>query len=87
MNKHECIIGIWHDYEGDINVTFTELKEVVNDEMKIHICRQKCKWYNEKPYILQDYLNLQKHTNFNHYTYCPICGKKIDWAKLREENK
>lgn len=89
MSKHKCIIGIYYDYENTRDVTLTDLKDIAKEnEERYKYLKEDNAFYGiiAKPYRLQDYLDQRKHL-INHYTYCPICGKKIDWAKLRKENK
>ena len=70
MDEHECVIGIINDYECTREVTISALKE--------HI-----EWHNGY-YKLADYADRRKSTDLTRFTYCPYCGKKIDWKKIRE---
>ena len=68
-NSHECYIGIWYDYHYSTMITFNELKEKIT----------------ERPmtYELKQYLDWRYSTNLQQFTYCPFCGKKINWKELR----
>lgn len=71
--KHECVIGMLNDYEDTGLVTF-EL--VTFDELKEHIKK-------ETDFTVDDYCDKRKTTNLTRFECCPICGKKIDWNKMK----
>ncbi len=39
------------------------------------------------PYTLKDYADRRKSTNLRRFEFCPICGKKIDWKKIKKEKE
>lgn len=68
-NKCEHDIGLFHDYEGDWLITINRLKK-------------------EQPntiYTMKQYLDGRYSTNLSKFKYCPWCGEKIDWGKIRKE--
>lgn len=67
----ECTVGIWHEYETSILVTYSELKELSK---------------GVKAYNMKDYLDDRKSTNFYSFKFCPFCGKKIDCDGYRKIN-
>ena len=68
-NEEEHIIGTFHDYGGDILISFSELKEE----------------QPSTPYTMKQYLDWRCSTNLYRFNYCPICGTKIDWNKLKNK--
>ncbi len=83
---HECVIGLWIDYDDTESVTFRQLKHEVECNAAF------LEWKNEnmagkKAQIktLNDYLDKRKSTNLQRFDYCPYCGKNIDWKELREK--
>lgn len=38
-----------------------------------------------KEYTLQDYADKRKSTNLIRFDFCPYCGRKIDWKKIKNE--
>ena len=72
MSEHECIIGVYYDYSGTEMVTASELKRVTEE------------WPHF--YSFKDYCDRRKSTNLARFKFCPYCGKKIDWKKIKEEN-
>ena len=46
------------------------------DEQGIASCRIK-------EYTLKDYCDKRKSTNLTRFEYCPYCGSKIDWKKIK----
>lgn len=71
INNHECYIGIWYDYQYSTLITFNELKEKIS-ELPITV-----------RYTIKEYLDWRCSTNLQQFSYCPFCGKKIDWKELR----
>ena len=68
-NKCEHAIGLFHDYDGDWLITINRLKK-------------------EQPntvYTMKQYLDGRYSTNLSKFKYCPWCGEKIDWNKIRKE--
>ena len=72
MNKCEHTIGIMRDY-------FSVATLMTKNELVGHV-EDKCSLYS-----LKDYCDRRRATNFQHFNYCPCCGQKIDWDKIREE--
>lgn len=73
MNEHECFIGMYFDYDYVQLVTVSELKSLIKE------------WPHF--YSFKDYCDFRKSTNMNRFYYCPHCGKKIDWNKIKSEDK
>lgn len=85
MDKHECTIGIWGDYEDTRTITFRELKKEADNNIEmLEYCKGTGYSYST-PYSLSDYLDNRKSTNLEKFKFCPYCGKEIDWKKLRSE--
>ena len=72
MSEHECIIGMYYDYNNTSLVTVNELKKIIIDWPAF--------------YSFNDYCDKRKSTNLTRFEFCPYCGKKIDWKKIKEEN-
>lgn len=73
MENEDCIIGYLCGYEDSRLVAFDD----VVDESENSLCS----------YSLQELLDRRCSTHLIRFNYCPICGKKIDWKKLREYAK
>ncbi len=71
-NMHECKIGIIKEDNGYQTVTWKELIEKKKEE-------------KGKP--LEEYADLRYNVGLERFTFCPICGKEIDWKQLKEEAK
>ena len=83
----EHIIGLLH---------FTEDSDLVNLKRLIyHIQERKEHNQNSKKYgmdflvvpewTLLDYADGRKSTNLRKFKYCPECGEKIDWKRIKRE--
>ena len=86
MTEHECIIGLYGDYDDTRLMTFNELLNTLKSEdeyRKLHtgLCQIDYEWE------IADYFDRRKSTNFIQFDYCPVCGKKIDWKKLKKETR
>ena len=71
MNEHECTIGVYYDYGNTQLVTVGELKGLIEDWPCF--------------YSFKDYCDKRKSTNLTRFEFCPYCGKKIDWKKIKSE--
>lgn len=71
MCKYVCYICLWHDYEWNELMTLGDLV-------------QACK---ESIYTLEDYSDRRKNTNITQFDFCPFCGEKIEWKKIRKISK
>jgi hypothetical protein len=69
--KHECTIGLWSDYEYSPLVTLSDLVEMQPDSI----------------YTMSMLTNNRYNTCLIRFTYCPECGKKIDWETIRNNYK
>ena len=93
MSEHECIIGLLsYDYDDVRLVTVNELLERIQNDYNQYdyLCNlyNKYKLDNPKPpHILKDYCDRRKSTNLTRFEFCPYCGKKIDWKKIKEEKE
>lgn len=83
--NHECIIGMYNDYENTDLITYSEICEMSLSEWKSHLKYEDTyKRIGIKPPTrLEDYFDKRKNTELTRFDYCPVCGKKIDWNKLK----
>lgn len=87
MSDHECIIGELYD-DGLRLVTLNELKKSIKEvkEYNQFLDQQGMLTFKIKEYNIRDYVDKRKSTNLTRFEFCPYCGKKIDWKKIKEEN-
>ena len=72
--KHDCCIGLYHEVDNSFLITLDGLKREIEDTIYLN-------------YLLEEYADRRKNTNLTRFSYCPYCGKQIDWAAMRKENK
>ena len=84
IEKHECWIGVLHDYEDTRIVDLEELKRHIA-EMVDYAEWTKKFGVDNKPHLLSDYCDKRKNTDVTRFEYCPICGKKIAWKAIKKE--
>lgn len=86
---HECVIGLFHHYEGSQLVTLAELEEEITDSIMHNIMLDSdpllkgCTYLRRKEWTLADYGDRRKRTNLTRFEFCPECGIGIDWKKIR----
>jgi rRNA maturation endonuclease Nob1 len=91
MSEHECYIGLLHkDYFHSELTTLNELKEHIEENKRINKMRiEFYSMYDKKPrivlYTLKDYADRRKSTDMSRFEFCPYCGKKINWKKIKSE--
>ena len=90
MEEHKCIIGQWLDYEDTSLITFKDLNEKVKEHNETYIYGLET--YGKafvngliKKIVILDYFDGRKNTNLIKFNYCPYCGEKIDWKKLKSK--
>ena len=89
MDDHECIIGLLHYIDYSDLVTMYELEQHIQENIeqneqldRIPFLRNYPNLYN-KWLSMRDYADKRKKTNLKRFDYCPVCGKKINWADIR----
>lgn len=91
--EHEHVIGLYHDADNSSLITLVELKNKCSIEVEIKkiidVDPVYASIYHSTyfcNYKIGDYLDRRKSTNLSRFDYCPVCGNKIDWKKMREDN-
>ena len=86
---HNHIIGVFQDYDLITFCTLEDLKEKIKEMKELNEYYIKvnqptaCYRYT----TLEDLLDSSKWTCFKRFEYCPVCGEKINYRKILEENK
>ncbi len=89
MAEHECIIGLLSHWEYSELITLEELEDHITDRIMFNVAvrsdpvLKSAKELYNKEWSLKDYADRRKSTNLQHFNYCPICGKCVDWKKIR----
>ncbi len=91
MSEHECIIGMLsYSYDDTRLVTVNELLKNIQTDYNHYdyLCNLYVQYNLDKPktpYTLKDYADRRKSTNLTRFEFCPYCGKKIDWKRIKNE--
>lgn len=92
MANHECVIGLVRRNDDSELVTVEELKEHIAKRIEYNRYLTEaglshCHWLRYKEWSLKDYCDRRKSTDLTRFDFCPMCGKKIDWKRIKEETK
>lgn len=85
----ECIIGLLHHVDYSELVTLEELEKHITDGIMHNIMLDSdpvlkdCKELRRKVWTLAEYADWRRNTNLQKFSYCPQCGKAIEWRKIR----
>lgn len=82
--EHECIIGMYNNYENTCLYTFAELIEKSSDDWDLWL--EGHDWLHP-PTTMVDFFDKRINTELTRFNYCPECGKKIDWNELKRKCK
>ena len=87
MKIHQCFIGYVIE---EVNSTVVTLNSFKN---RIFIKKNTYDYFKGsgmkgliKPYSFSDYFDKEKVTDLFKFTFCPVCGKEIDWEAIQNEN-
>ena len=89
MVNDACVIGLLHHYDYSELVTLEKLKEHIEDNIEFNKSidadpvLRNAKELRAKVWTLKSYGDWRKRTNLTRFSYCPDCGNKIDWGKIR----
>ena len=88
ITQHECFVGIINDYDHTEMVTLNGLKRHARDTSELIESMKKDGLFKDfihgcRAWTLADYGDKRKSTDLTRFEYCPACGKKIDWNKIR----
>jgi hypothetical protein len=91
--KHDCCIGLYHEVDNSFLVTLDGLKREIEDTIYLNNIAKDEYGHVEgyerllhKEYLLKEYADRRKSTNLTRFSYCPYCGRQIDWAALRKDD-
>lgn len=87
MGDHECIIGLLYQTDTSDLCTVSMLRNHIDERRELNVEAKKYMPHLVIPeWTMKDYTDRRKSTNLTHFTFCPTCGKKIDWKGLRGQD-
>lgn len=92
MANHDCVIGLVCRYESYELATLEDLKRHIAETAEFNTSLKNdglehAVWLYHKEWSLKDYCDKRRSTDLTRFDYCPYCGKKIEWKKIKEESK
>ena len=91
MGNHKCVIGLFNQYEGSYLCNLDDLKRQIHERNEFINSLLSDPVYGKignpgvKCWTLKEYADKRRSTDLTRFNYCPECGKRIDWAALKEE--
>ena len=84
MNNHNCIIGLIYDLDYCHLITKNQLVEYVDEKKELNKIAETFNYpLKQKIWELSDYADKRKSTDLTRFDFCPFCGNKIDWKKIK----
>lgn len=88
--EHECIIGVLWDYEDASLVSLKDLISYIEERKELNCNISSNPLYSQlsltfKEWSLSQYADKRVKTNLHRFDFCPECGGKINWKKIRSE--
>ena len=91
--EHQCIIGLLYHQDYSELATLEDLKSHIIENMAFNksldddpIFRNR-KELRAKVWTLKSYSDKRRNTDLKQFDYCPTCGKKIDWKKIKDDEQ
>jgi hypothetical protein len=89
MGEHECVVGLLNISSESELATVAMLKDHIADRIRRNSYLREMglpfsDWLYDKEWSLKDYCDKRRSTNLTRFDYCPECGKKIDWKRIKE---
>lgn len=87
----DCIIGLLYHNDYSELVTLDRLKEHIEEQREYNRSLAVDPIFSTAPdlkvkcYTLQQYCDWRRSTDLHRFSYCPDCGAKIDWGKIKRE--
>ena len=85
MTNHECYIGILHITDDHEMATVQDVKEHIEDGNRFNeyaenmgIPIMRAVW------SMKEYADRRRSTDLKRFDFCPECGKKIDWKRIKD---
>lgn len=84
MNQHECLLGLYFDYEDRSDITESNIVKYAL--FRYDLCIQWCQKGTGAASIIESTLKatptklLEEQADL--FDYCPKCGVKIDWERI-----
>lgn len=89
MADNVCVIGLLRHIDYSELVTLDKLKEHIADNIEYNKSLdddpvlRNAKQLRAKVWTLKSYGDWRRNTNLTRFSYCPVCGNKIDWGEIR----
>lgn len=90
MADHECVIGLLYKHSHGFLATLDDLKAHIADKIEFNEYldsdpfTKNIECLREKVWTIKDYCDRRKSTDLTRFEYCPMCGKKIEWKRIKE---
>ena len=76
QNTCEHIIGFYYGYDEENIVSVEMLKQIIRQDRLYVDCEE----------TFSDFADNGIYRCFERFEFCPRCGQRIDWERLKKEN-
>ena len=86
MTNHDCFIGLLNGYGGGDLTTVEDLKLVIAERLRFNAnCKEDGLPICRTVWSLKEYCDKRRSTDLTRFDCCPMCGKKIEWKRIKED--
>ena len=83
IRTHKCTIGLLYRHEDCTLATLDDLLTHMRDVKEYNKWAASCvTWPIRKAWTLKQYADFRYSTDMDRFSYCPFCGKKINWKEI-----
>ena len=85
MSNHECYIGILHITDNSEMATVRDVGEHIEEGNRFNEYAESMGLPIRRPvWSMKEYADKRRSTDLKRFDFCPECGKKIDWKRIKD---
>lgn len=84
MEGHECYIGVLFDIDKTVLATLTDVEKINEAKKRFNeLAESEGRPERRVIWTPKDYSDKRKSTDLKRFEFCPMCGQKINWKRLK----
>lgn len=85
MADHECYIGMLYTCDDRDWVTEQDVLDHIEQQTKFNeYCGNMALPLRRPVWSMEEYADWRRSTDLKRFKFCPECGNKIDWKKIKD---